>query len=116
MSAHPAQGRRLGPIAKAQNRSFDQSSRVRAIHHIRNLQGPLANRIVLKSFETKSEGQNLCWNQRKRSLHPNLDSINLHVIDQVPPVQIQVQMVTVEYGGFFRVEPFYLQGFMAMDR
>ena len=36
--------------------------------------------------------------------------------DQISSVQIQVQLVIVEPGGFFKVEPFYLQGFMGMDR
>jgi glycosyltransferase involved in cell wall biosynthesis len=62
------------------------------------------------------ENQDLCRDQRKRSLHSDLDSIDCHAADQVPSVQIQVRMVAIESGGLPALEPLYLQGYMGMDR
>jgi len=69
-----------------------------------------------KALKQKPEGQNLRGTSENALLHSNLDSIDCHVADQVPSVQIQIWMVTVESGGFPALEPLYLQGSMGMDR
>ena len=78
--------------------------------------GSLADRTFLQGLETESESQNLCEHQRECPVYPDLDSINRHVADQISSVQIQDQLVTIELGGLLTMEPFYLQGFMGLDR
>ena len=98
------------------NHLADQPSGFRPHDHISHLQRPLADRAVFQGPQTESESENLRRHHRKCAVYTDLDSIDRHVVNQIPQLQGQIRLVAVEPGGFSSLEPVYLSGFMGMDR
>ena len=61
-------------------------------------QGPLAGRIVFQSAEANAEDQDVCGDQRQRGPDPGVDGIDRHARAEVPAIEIEVQLVIVEFG------------------
>src|ERR1039457_4764223 len=58
----------LGRGQRTRNRSVEQSAALRTHHHRRHLQGPLGNRAVFQSAQTKPEGEEFVGTSRNALL------------------------------------------------
>ena len=85
------------------------------LHHRGHLQTTLAGRTVLQTAQTTTQDQNLRRHQRQRGAHADLDSIDRYSDREIPPIQIQVWLGSIQPRGLAAMEPIQLPRPLGMD-
>jgi len=84
-------------------------------HHRRDLQRALANRTVFQSAQAEPDREDLCRHQRKRTPHPDLDSLDRPAPVEMAAPPLQGQLVSVQSGLDAAAKPVYLSRIDAVD-